>query len=198
MTTSTERTEELLRAVLADLATVLAGIKDEQAHLPTPCAEFDVERLRHHVLGWLTNFAAGYADPNGQARADIGDYRTPADAATEARSAAELLGTSVRAGAAERPLRLGESAMPGDMALEMILWEYLVHGWDLARATGQAWAPPAEAAERSLAFAPGMLTPDYQGEGKPIGPRVDVPADAPAIDRLVGLSGRDPAWAPPD
>jgi uncharacterized protein (TIGR03086 family) len=197
MTTSTERAEELLRAVLADLATVLGGITDDQAHRPTPCTEFDVARLRHHVLGWLTNFAAGYADPNGQARADIDDYRTPADPATEVRDAAELLGTSVRSGAADRPLRLGESAMPGDMALDMILWEYLVHGWDLARATGQPWVPPVEAAERSLGFAPAMLTPDYQGEGKPIGPSVPVPADAPAIDRLVGLSGRDPSWTPP-
>lgn len=51
--------------------------------------------------------------------------------------------------------------------------------------------------EASLAFAPGMLTGDYQGEAKTFGPRVDVPEDAPAIDRLVGLSGRDPRWAPP-
>jgi hypothetical protein len=33
--------------------------------------------------------------------------------------------------------------MPGEMALNMILWEYQIHGWDLARATGQDWRPPA-------------------------------------------------------
>jgi uncharacterized protein (TIGR03086 family) len=84
--------------------------------------------------------------------------------------------------------------MPGEMALSMILLEYQVHGWDLARAVGQPWTPPDAALLSSLNFAPGILTADYQGEGKPFAPRVDVPADAPSIDRLVGLCGRDPQW----
>jgi uncharacterized protein (TIGR03086 family) len=79
----------------------------------------------------------------------------------------------------------------------MILWEYQMHGWDLARATGRPWSPPETAARESLAFAPGMLTADYQGEGKAFAPPVPVPADAPALDRLLGLSGRDPHWQPP-
>jgi hypothetical protein len=38
---------------------------------------------------------------------------------------------------------LGGSATPYELALGMILWEYLVHGWDRARATGQSVTPPA-------------------------------------------------------
>jgi uncharacterized protein (TIGR03086 family) len=86
--------------------------------------------------------------------------------------------------------------MPGELALGMILWEYQVHGWDLARATGQEWAPPAAAARESLRFAPSMLSSDYQGAGKAFAPRVPVPETAPPLDRLLGLSGRDPAWSP--
>ncbi len=86
--------------------------------------------------------------------------------------------------------------MPGELALGMILWEYQMHGWDLARATGQAWSPPAAASEASLEFAPGMLGPDYQGPGKPFGEPVEVPADAEPLDRLLALSGRDPRWQP--
>ncbi len=152
----------------------------------------------HHVLGWLTNFAAGFADPHGQApHATVEGYRSPPDPAAEVRAAAGTLIGAIRGGAGTRPLTLGDAAMPGEMALDMILWEYLVHGWDLARATGQAWSPSTAAAVRSLGFAPTMLTPDYQGEGKAFAPAVTVAEDAPAIERLMGLSGRNPSWQPP-
>ena len=195
MTQVTEKTTDLLVAVLADLAPMVGRITGEQLHDPTPCTELDVEHLRTHVLGWLTTFAAGFAEPGGQAPLDrLEDYAVPADPAAEVRSASDTMAAALRGGAAGRPMRLGNSAMPGDMALSMILWEYQVHGWDLARATGQPWSPPAAAAEESLEFAPGMLTDDYQGEGKAFAPRVPVPATAPPLDRLLGLSGRDPAW----
>ncbi len=196
MTTSTTQNADLLRAVLSDLAVLVDGIANDQLHDPTPCTDYDVEQLRNHVLGWLTNFAAGFADPDGQAPlASVEDYHAPVDAAGTVRSAADQLDRALRDGAASRSLRLGESAMPGELALGMILWEYQVHGWDLARATGQDWSPPPAAAQASLEFAPGMLTEDYQGEGKTFGPQVDVSDSAPPLDRLIGLSGRDPNWS---
>jgi uncharacterized protein (TIGR03086 family) len=196
MATSTEKTADLLVAVLADLAAVVDGITRGQLHDPTPCTEYDVEQLRDHVLGWLTTFAAGFGDPNGQAqRSSLDGYTAPADPAAAVRTAADSLARAIRAGTASQPLRLGDSAMPGDVALGMILWEYQVHGWDLARATGQDWSPPTAAAEESLKFAPAMLTDDYQGDGKPVGKPVAVPDTAPPLDRLLGLSGRDPAGA---
>lgn len=195
MTTARDQTADLLRPVLADLAGVVGAITEGQLHDPTPCTEFDVEQLRDHVLGWLANFAAGFADPHGQApQATVDGYHASTDPALEVRSAEDRLDRAIRTGAAARPLKLGEAAMPGEMALDMILWEYQVHGWDLVRATGQDWSPPAAAAEESLGFAPGMLTGDYQGEGKAFAPRVDVPESAPPLDRLLGLSGRNPHW----
>jgi len=197
MTTATDKTADLLAEVLTGLAPVVGGITDGQLHDPTPCTDYDVTQLREHVLGWLTIFAAGFADPDGQApRASTEGYTVPADPAAEVRAASGTITQAIRAGAAARPLRLGGSAMPGDMALSMILWEYQVHGWDLARATGQPWSVPAAAAEESLAFAPAMLTADYQGDGKPFAPRVPVPGSAAPLDRLLGLSGRDPGWVP--
>ncbi len=193
---STERTTDLLVTVLSDLAVVVGGVAAEHLSDPTPCADWDVEQLRDHVLGWLTTFAAGFADAQGRApQADIAGYRSPADPAQAVRLAADQLARAIRGGAAQRPLRLGENAMPGELALGMILWEYQVHGWDLARATCQGWAPPTAASEASLGFAPAMLTDDYQGHGKAFGPPVAVPGDAPPLERLLGLSGRDPGWS---
>jgi uncharacterized protein (TIGR03086 family) len=195
MTTTTQQSTDLLLAVLDDLAAVVDGITPGQLHDPTPCAEYDVKQLRDHVTGWLTTFAEGFADPGGQApRASLDGYQTPGDPAAEVRAAAGTMGTALKAGAARRPLKLGGSAMPGEMALGMILWEYQMHGWDLARATGQRWSPPPAAAAESLGFAPTMLTPDYQGEGKAFASPVSVPETAPPLDRLLGMSGRDPGW----
>lgn len=177
---------------LADLVDGLDGI-DGRRHAPTPCTEFDVAALTDHVVGWSTTFAAGYADPQG--RAPAGPTPVDGDPAEAIRAAATTLDRALAAGAADRPLALGEAAMPGEMALSMILWEYQVHGWDLAVALGRPWSPDEAGLEASLAFAPMMLTDDYQGAGKPFAPRVPVAEDAPALDRLVAVSGRDPHWS---
>lgn len=195
MTTASENAD-LLSPVLADLAVVVEGIGDAQHSDPTPCTEYDVGALRAHVLQWVATFAGGFANPDGRTPEppDLAGLDAAA-AGDRVRAEAETIDRAVRdGGALERPLRIGESAMPGELAFGMVLWEYQVHGWDLAVATGQDWSPPAAATEASLAFAPGMLTDEYQGEGKMFGPRVPVPDDAAPLERLLGLSGRDPAW----
>ena len=78
MTTSTEKTTDLLVAVLADLAPVVAGVTEQQKNDPTPCSDYDVAQLTDHVTGWLSTFADGFADPDGQApRASLDGYVAP-------------------------------------------------------------------------------------------------------------------------
>ncbi len=189
-------TIELLSPVLSDLADVVEHSGDGTG--PTPCTDWDVATLRTHAPEWLNRFADGYADPEGKVPPEGPDQ--PASAKGKAallRAGAAKLEQAVHDGAAERPLVIGSDGLPGDMALSMILWEYLQHGWDLAKATGQEWKPSSAAAQAALEFAPNMLTPDYQGEGKTFGPRIAVPESASSMDKLAGLSGRDPNWTPP-
>ncbi len=192
----TTTTAKQLQPVLSKLADVLDGITAEQAGDPTPCTEYDVAALRSHVVGWATAFADGFADPQGRC-SDPEAVTVTGTGGDQVRAAAASLAKSLPE-AADRPMSIGEAQMPGELSLGMILWEYQVHGWDLARATGQEFSPAQDGLENSLEFAPMMLTPDYQGEGKSFAPRVEVPQDAPALDRLVGLSGRDPKWSATD
>jgi uncharacterized protein (TIGR03086 family) len=193
MTTSTEKTTDLLAAVLADLAPVVAGVTEQQKNDPTPCSDYDVAQLTDHVTGWLSTFADGFADPDGQApRASLDGYVSPPDPAAEVRRAAATMEKALRDGAAARPLKLGGSAMPGELALGMILWEYQMHGWDLARATGQPYRPDPVLVRAALEFAERFA----DLEGGPFGPSVAVPADAPPFDRLLGATGRDRNWTP--
>ena len=72
-----------------------------------------------------------------------------------------------------------------------------LHGWDIARASGQDYECDQESLEAAYGFvapfsAPGM---EAQREGL-FGPVVDVADDAPLLDRLLGLAGRDPSWTP--
>lgn len=190
MTTTAEHLDRVVR----DLAGLLSRISEEQLSAPTPCTDFDLATLRAHVVGWLTAFTDGYGSPDGQC--SDADEVTVRDTGTEQVLAlADRLAITLPEGMT-RPLRIGESQMPGDMAASMILWEYQVHGWDLARATAQDWQPDPEGVEASLQFAPAMLTPDFQGEGKPFAVSVPVAAGADPLTRLVGLSGRDPQWSP--
>jgi hypothetical protein len=81
-----------------------------------------------------------------------------------------------------------------------------LHGWDLARATGQDDTIDPADVERlwatTLAVPPELMaryrTPGAFGPGVEVyGPEVVVPEDAPLPHRLLGAIGRDPAWAPP-
>lgn len=186
----TQTTQEHLAPVLADLAALLEGIGDADAAAPTPCSEYTVAQLREHVVQWAAAFAAGFADPGGQCP-DPTATSVEGTGADQIREAARGLADADPAG---HGLVIGGGELPADMSLSMILSEYQVHGWDLARAVGADWNPAEDGLEASLAFLPHMLTPDFQGEGKSFAPRVDVADDAPALDRLVALTGRDPGW----
>lgn len=184
-----------LDAAIAGTERIVAGIRPGQWVLPTPCAGVDVRAMVGHLVTGNLVFAAmatGSAPP-GQDADHLGD-----DPLGAFRAAAARLRAALRVpGLATTTYTLPFGQVPGTALVGIRLTEHLGHGWDLARATGQDWSPPAAAAEESLAFAPGMLTPDYQGEGKAFGPPVPVPAAAPAFDRLLGLSGRDPGWRTP-
>ena len=59
-------TAPLLGEVLESLAGVVAAVDEDHRHAVTPCPDYDVDALRRHIVGWLVNFADGYADEHGQ------------------------------------------------------------------------------------------------------------------------------------
>ena len=71
-------------------------------------------------------------------------------------------------------------------------FDLVVHGWDLARATGQDETIPEPEVDRILAFVDRMGTATMRDNGV-TGPEVAVADDAPKRDRMLGLLGRDPA-----
>lgn len=179
-----------LPQLLADLGALLARIDPQGLGRPTPCPAFDVRALQHHVLTGLAGFAAVLT---GRQR----------HAATVS-EVAEQVTSALDAGVAARTVRLdGADPLPGTTVLDRLSAEVIVHGWDLARATGQAWDPSPSACEAARATMRRLLRPPAapaQGGREPaagFSAEVGVPDDASTLDRLLAVTGRDPRWRPP-
>lgn len=184
---------DLLTTALDSTEGVLAGIQPDQLHRPTPCDEYDVAELRNHVVGWLQMFEAW---ANGRPwEGDATAYEAQ-DAAAEFRALADSALDGWRRLGTDRMIEGMNATLPGEFALSMMISEYTVHGWDLARATGQEdrvrSAFTEAQLERVLERGRAMLTPEYRGPDKAFGAEVEVPADAPALDRVVAWFGRTP------
>ncbi|GAA4724679.1 TIGR03086 family metal-binding protein [Nocardioides endophyticus] len=180
------------------VTTVLGGISDEQLTAATPCPDFSVADLLDHLNGLALAFtlAARKAPlPDGGQPVVDGSQLSP-DWRTEIPAALEQLAAAWTDPAAYDGLTMaGPIEMPADIAALVALDEVVVHGWDLARATGHPYDPDEACVLASLGFAASFEVPPGAGAG-PFGPPVPVPADAPALDRLAGATGRDPGWAP--
>lgn len=182
----------------ATLSRVVAGIRDDQLAGPTPCPAYAVADLVDHVLGLSLAFTSA-ARKEGLAGEPTADgSNLPAgwrDLATDRLAA---LAAAWRDPAAYDGLTLaGPVELPGAVAALVALDEVVVHGWDLARATGQEYDADPAAVAACLAFAASFEPPVDAGDAPGLfGPPVPVPDDAPLLDRLAGATGRDPHWRP--
>ena len=175
-------------------ADVLVKVTDEQLIAPTPCPDYRLGDLLYHVGGLALAFTAA-------ARKDLGeltdqpaeggqlddDWRTSYPARL-----AELARAWQEPDAWQGMTRVGGIDLPGEVAGSVALTEVVIHGWDVARATGQSYDIDPATAEPLLAHV-SQVAAEGPVEGL-FGPAIPIADDAPALDRAVALSGRDPAW----
>lgn len=189
----------LLAPVLDNLAKVVV-VPDDGLDKPTPCEEFTVAELRHHVLGWLQFFAAALSDPAGRIeRLDPATWSmgTDDDPTAIVRAASTRLLAAVDDGVGDHLVVMSQARMKGSAVMAMALGEYIVHGWDLATATGRPWDVADAAADQARLFLEGTVSPEYRGPDSGFfDAEIEVADDASALDRLLGFAGRNPQWSP--
>ncbi|MEU7137341.1 TIGR03086 family metal-binding protein [Streptomyces sp. NPDC046261] len=181
------------------MAGLLEAVTDEQLTAPTPCEQYRLGDLIEHVGGLALAFTAaagktdlpqgGHEGPSGDAARLAEDWRTliPARLAALAEAWRE-------AAAWEGMTRAGGVELPGNVAARVALNELVVHGWDVARSSGQPYVCGERELRTCLEFVAGFAPDPEERPAGLFAPAVAVPADAPLLDRVVGLTGRDPAW----
>ncbi|WBB53473.1 TIGR03086 family metal-binding protein [Verrucosispora sp. WMMD573] len=180
------------------LKALLPGVTDVQLSDPTPCAGWTVGDLLDHLMGLTLAFRTAAEKgpdpaPNGpgEPSADKLDprWRTLLPGRLD-----ELVAAWREPAAWAGETAVGGAALPAEIMGIVALDELVVHGWDLARATGQ----PYDIDDRTLATVHRLVSEQASSDGTPglFGPMIAQPADAPLLDRVLGLTGRNRDWRP--
>jgi uncharacterized protein (TIGR03086 family) len=170
-------------ASLAACQLVLRGLAASDQTLPTPCAQFTVHDLVVHLLDSVARLgdmagAKVTAPTGGTAEARV------AGAAQQTLEAWRRRGT-------EGTVRVGDAEIPASRAASILSVEFLVHAWDLARATSQKVAASDELNAYVLSLTRELIAPQMR-DGDRFAAEVQVGPDADSGDRLAAFTGRTP------
>jgi uncharacterized protein (TIGR03086 family) len=179
----------------AEVARIVAGVRDDQLCHPTPCPDMNVAALLDHLVGLTLAFrrAAEKAEGTGGAVADAA-HLAPEWQAELPRQLDALAAAWREPGAWEGMTTIAGMSMPAADVGIIALNEVLVHGWDLAVATGQHYRADPASAQACLEYGVELAATAPEMRGQIYGPVVPVAEDAPVLDRLIGQTGRDPGW----
>jgi len=190
-----------LRPAARELTRLVDGVRDDQLGDPTPCTQYTLGDLLQHVRGLAEAFTLA-----GRKEQPAGGSQPPPQ------GDASLLPEDWRGEIAQWLERLVE-AWADPTAWEGNAWiagfeapasavgvtaanELAVHGWDMARASGQPIALDDAALAPAREFVAMMSGPGSEdSRGDAFGPALPVPAGASALDEVVAGNGRDPSWA---
>jgi uncharacterized protein (TIGR03086 family) len=181
----------------AEVARVIAGVRDDQLTDPTPCDGTSVAAMLDHFVGLTVAFRLGAekSPMEGAPSADAdhlpADWRERLPAQLDA-----LVAAWDQPEAWDGTTEVGGVRMPAAAMGVVAANEVLVHGWDLAVATGQPYAVDPLTAEACLEFNKGFAVGAPEARDAMYGPVVPVADGSPLFDRLLGATGRDPAWTP--
>jgi uncharacterized protein (TIGR03086 family) len=180
---------EALQTAIASTRTILAGTNPGQLDDPTPCASWKVRDLINHIIGAQAFFMAGIeGKPPAGAPGDpaSGDFLKAFDEAT-----AQTVAGFQRDGILTSTLTTPVGPMPGSAFMGLAATDAFVHGWDLAKATGQPTDLEPGLAETLLAGAKQSIQDAFRGpEPAPFGPEQPAPAGASNADKLAAFLGR--------
>ncbi|MGW0041980.1 TIGR03086 family metal-binding protein [Rhodococcus sp. NPDC003348] len=185
-----------LRPATHAVAGIVRGVRDDQLSAPTPCREYTVADLLDHIDGLALAFTlAARKQPLEVGPSGRGD-RLPDDWRDHIATRLDELAQAWRDEAAwSGNTRAGGVDLTGGEAGRVAMNEVVVHGWDVARATGQSYLVDDASVNGARDFVAQFSGPGTEEARSGLfGPEVAAPADATPLERLIALTGRDPRW----
>jgi len=174
-----------LKEVVPLLTRLIDRITPEQYDAPTPCTTFTVAGVLEHMVAGATAYAPVFRGEAAPAGPDLeGDVRVRWRSAM-----ADLLSAVHADGAQERTVQAPFGEVPGAVFARFVAFDGLVHGWDLARATGQEYAPREELVAAVDSFARQALAPQMR-DGDTFKNETEAGEAATPMERLAAFSGR--------
>jgi uncharacterized protein (TIGR03086 family) len=166
------------------LGGVVGSLTEDDLDRPTPCKDFTVRGVLEHMIGGATMFTAAVR----------GEAPTEPDTSDPLASFGPVLGGLAEAvsapGALERTVAAPFGEVTGDTVVRYLVVDGLVHGWDMATATGQAYEPPDALVAEAEAFARTLIDP--MRDGDTFEDAVEPDPGATPIERLAAYTGRRP------
>jgi uncharacterized protein (TIGR03086 family) len=174
-------------------AALVAGVRLEQWADETPCSEWDVRTLVHHLLyeqRWVPLLFEGLTieQVGDRFEGDLMGDDPSAWPGLLASSIGEAHAAVAQPGALGRTVHLSFGDASGQEYVVQLTADLAIHAWDLARATGQDDSLDPEAVALLLPWT--EANSDLLAGSGMFGSRIDVGPDAPDDVRLLGLLGR--------
>lgn len=173
-------------ATLAVLQVVLRNLTTEDRIKETPCSDFDCHALAEHLFGSLTGVAA-------MAGADVSNPQEGSLENQVAVMAAQAIEAWRRRGVEGMIPAPGGGEMPASVGASILSIEFLLHGWDFARASGQDLPVSDEVVAYVQTLADPIIPPG-RARGA-FSDEIDPGDGATPLQRLVAFSGRSPIHA---
>lgn len=184
---------EILERANASTAKILANVSANQLTLASPCASWQVRDIVNHVVGnnfWFEGITLNGVAPERPDNA--GPDETSGDYVARFR-AGSTRAVAGFASAGDKVVDLGFAQMPASVFILMASADQFVHGWDLAKATGQSTDLDPDLAADLLAFYQQAIPNEARGPdpAAAFGPAITTNSADP-VAQLVAFSGRTP------
>jgi uncharacterized protein (TIGR03086 family) len=179
---------EQFAATLPMLTATVRRVQGMQLDDPTPCTEFTVHGVIDHMIvlgGTFTYLFRGEQPPELAAPVTYG--WVPVQEFTEVME--DLLDAMASPGALDRIIEAPGGTMPGEVFARFVALDGLVHGWDLATATGQTYVPLEEVVVAVDEFARDALGDEVRAAGL-FAPATSAPSGASRLEQLIAFTGR--------